>query len=294
MKLNKKAAETAVKIKVADPLGMDVAEAAMGIVEVSNSNMLGSMRVGSVERGYDPREFTTIAYGGAGPVVAGKLARDLNCSKVIIPMHPGIFSAIGMLVTDIRFDFMKTWITPLAGIDLDKLNEHYRSLEKEATATIPERYSKEIELVRMADLRYVGQNYETLTPVPGGALKADDISRIITNFNVEHERQFGHSKADEPVELVALRTTILGKIRRPKFKKSQKGNMQKSLKGHRMVYFEKFKDFISCSIYDREQLEVGHGIEGPAIIEEYDSTTVIYPEQSANLDSLGNIIIKTM
>jgi len=294
MKLDKAAAEKAIKKRIAEPLHMDFAEAAMGIIEISNANMLGSMRVASVERGYDPRDFDTVAYGGAGPMVASTLAKELGSQRVIIPAHPGIFSAIGMLAADLRLDFIQTYIIRMKDVDLDKINTTYQRLEERARDELRREFSGKSTAMRAADIRYIGQNYEITVTVPSGTLTQDDLTTISNNFNNEHKRLYGHYKADEPTEMVTLRTTIIGTMSRPRLMKiASAKNAEAALKSERQVYFPGKKGFVKCNIYERALLGAGASVEGPCIIEEMDSTILVNPGQEASIDSYGNVIIET-
>lgn len=296
MKLDKTKSIQAIK-KLADRMGMDVVNLAAGIVRIAEAKMLDSMRVNSVSRGYDPRDFSVIAYGGAGPMIACTLASELGCHRVLIPFHPGIFSAIGMLAADIRFDFMQTYITKVDEIDLDRLNSILGSLEKVAKGTLSAEHEGEFVLVRSADMRYYGQNYEITTPIPGGELTMTQIPTIKQNFDVEHRKLYSHSKPDEPMEIVSLRVGIVGKVSKSQLrKKSNPSNNRLGetnyRKGTREVYFENDKGYIQCPIYERDSLVVGAHIEGPCIIEEMDSTIVVNPRQRAALDQYGNVMIE--
>jgi N-methylhydantoinase A len=294
MKLDKIGAENAIQDKIAKPLGLDLAEAAMGIIEISNANMLGSMRIASVERGYDPREFDTVAYGGAGPMVASTLAKELGCRRVIIPAHPGIFSAIGMLAADLRLDFIQTYISRLNDIKLDKINATYQKLEEHARAELSREFPGSSTLMRAADVRYLGQNYEVTVAVPNGTIAQEDLATIANNFNQEHRRLYGHFKADEPMEIVTLRTTIVGAMSRPRLKKIPTAkNAEAALKSERQVYFAEKHGFVNCEVYDRALLGADCSIEGPCIVEEMDSTVLVNPDQEASIDSYGNVIIET-
>ena len=295
MKLDREAAEKAIKEKIAKPLGMDTAEAAMGIIEISNANMLGSMRVASVERGYDPRDFYTIAYGGAGPMVASTLAKELGSPRLIIPMNPGIFSAIGMLAADVRFDFAQTYIARMKDADIERINAMYQKLGERAERELRRSFSGASTLLRAVDIRYLGQNYEVTIRVPSGILGPEDLAAISDNFNSEHKRLYGHCKTNEPTEIVTLRTTIVGAMPRPKPKRvAISGYAEIALKGERQVYFPEKEGFIDCPVYERSMLPSGPSLEGPCIIEEMDSTEIVNPGQKASIDQYGNVLVETL
>lgn len=207
MKLDLHASEEAIRRDIATPLGMDVLEAASGIVKIAQANMLGSMRVSSVQRGYDPRDFVTVAYGGAGPLVATSLAQELGSPSVLIPPHPGIFSAIGMLYSDMRLDQSQTFMGNIDSIEMDKMNTAYAELESHILSIMRnEGFKGKVTTARSAELRYLGQNYEVPTPIPNGELVETKRREIIDNFNNEHKRLYAHSKPDEPIEVLTLRS----------------------------------------------------------------------------------------
>ena len=293
MKIDIEAAREAIREKVAKPMGLDLVEAATGIVEISNAKMLGSMRVSSVERGYDPRDFWVIGYGGMGPMVASVLAQELGSPKVVIPPHPGIFSAFGMLVTDIKLDLLRSYRSPVDDGNVDEVKEIYTEMEMEATASLRRDFSGKSILIRSADLRYVGQNYDVNCPVPSSSLTLNDLKIVGERFESEHLKLYGHAKSGEPIELVSLRVNILGVIERPKLQRIKaNGDASSAVVDRRPVYFASVGDFVTCPVYNRPLLGAGCEIPGPATIEATDSTTVLYPGQHASVDPFGNLIIE--
>jgi N-methylhydantoinase A len=292
MKIDKEAAAKAISKKISEPLHLSTTEAAYGIVEVSNQLMLGSMRVSSVEKGYDPREFATIAYGGAGPVVAAYLARELGSPLLIIPPYPGIFSAIGMLVSDIRLDFMHPFHCRAQRVDLKTAEEIYDKLEQQAIKSFRKDFRLGYKVTRSADMRYVGQNYELNASVPNRKLTERTIRSAEKNFASLHEKTYGHAKGAE-VEFVNLRVTLLGFIVKPKLREIPMAESIRQ-KDRRDVYFgPKHGGFLKTPVYDRAGLGRESTLEGPCIIEETDSTIVVYPKQKATIDRYGNVLIKT-
>lgn len=293
MKLDLHASEEAIRRDIATPLGMDVLEAASGIVKIAQANMLGSMRVSSVQRGYDPRDFVTVAYGGAGPLVATSLAQELGSPSVLIPPHPGIFSAIGMLYSDMRLDQSQTFMGNIDSIEMDKMNTAYAELESHILSIMRnEGFKGKVTTARSAELRYLGQNYEVPTPIPNGELVETKRREIIDNFNNEHKRLYAHSKPDEPIEVLTLRVAAIGSMLKPTSRRINRSlDTSSASQGKRSVYFEEFADFQPTPVYERTALGAGVSIPGPAIIEEFDSTTVVCPGQSALIDDFGNICI---
>jgi N-methylhydantoinase A len=288
IKLDAESAKKAIERKIAEPVGLNVNRASFGIVKIAEANMANAMRISSVQRGYDPRDFCVVAYGGAGPMVAGALSREIGCHKIIVPQHPGIFSAIGMLSCDVRFDYIQSCFMRMKKIDLNKVNRIYRMHEMQG---IEEELGDEIAVIRSADMRFVGQNYEVTVGIPGGFLIENDLETITFNFFREHSKLYGHFVLDEPIELVNLRTTILSRTKKPILEPLKMSNRKEEKKGERAVYFEEYEGFRKCSIYERLRLNKGTLIEGPAIIEGIDSTTVVNPCQMAEIDSYGNIVI---
>jgi N-methylhydantoinase A len=293
MKLNKAAAQEAIRQQIAEPLGMETVEAASGIIRIAESNMLGSMRISSVERGYDPRDFVTVAYGGAGPLVAANLARELGSPSVVIPPHPGIFSAIGMLYSDIRLDVSGTFMGELKSIRMGELSDAFDKLERQAASTLRKSYDGKVAFTRSADIRYVGQNHEVTTPVPSGALTDENRETIVENFNKEHWRYYGHFKPNEPTEMQTLRVAAIGAARMPTRKKVESSrDTNGAFKGKREVFFEESNGSVATPVFVREKLGAGAQITGPAVIEEMDSTIIIRPRQTASVNAFGDVVIK--
>jgi N-methylhydantoinase A len=294
MKLDMHAAEEAVRKEIAGPLGMNVLEAASGIIRIAEANMLGSMRVSSVQRGYDPRDFVTVAYGGAGPLVATSLAQELGSPSVLIPPHPGIFSAIGMLYSDMRLDQSRTFMGRIDSIEMSDMNNAYEDLETKVLSSMREEgFKHNLTILRSADVRYAGQNYEVATPIPIGQLIESKREELIGNFNREHKRLYAHSKPDEPIEVLTLRVAAIGSMLKPTTRRIDPSvDLTKARRGERNVYFEESDDFERAPIFERTALGAGARIVGPGVIEEMDSTTVVRPGQIAVIDDLGNICIK--
>lgn len=296
MRLDEEAAYRAIKEKCADPLGLDVVEVALGIVEIANTAMVNAVRRISVQRGYDPRDFILVAFGGAGPVHANRLAVELEIPTVLVPMSPGTTSAMGLLVTDLKHDYSTTLIQRADRLDVEMANRLYRKMEergKEALLTEGMEHSS-IGFERQVEMRYVGQSYEL--PIPLGDGKVEDaLERMLQHFHEEHERAYGFAAPGEPVEFVTLRLTAVGSIAKPKLHElpERSGDVNAARRAVRQVYFAEAGGFVDCPSYDRYQLAAGGVIEGPAIVEEMDSTTVIHPGFRAEVDRYGNLLIRT-
>ena len=296
MELDVDGARHAIQKRCAEPLGMDAVEVALGITEIANTAMVNALRRISVQRGHDPRDFMLVAFGGAGPVHANRLAAELDMPTALIPMSPGTTSAMGLLVTDIKHDYSVALIQRVDQLDLETGKTSFEYLKTQGeTALRREGVSQEeMTFVYEADMRYVGQSYELTIPLPDGELGATDLPGILSKFHSEHERSYGFQASEEPVEFVALRLTAIGKIVRPKMREIPQNGQDVSLalKEPRPAYFAEVGGFVDCSIYDRYKLEPGHEIQGPAIVEEVDSTTVIHPGYRAVADKFGNLFLQ--
>ena len=293
MPLDVDAAWRAISERCAEPLGMDVDEVALGIVEIANSAMVGALRRVSVQRGYDPREFVLVAFGGAGPVHANRLAAELEMPTVLVPMSPGTTSAMGLLVTDIKHDYSVALIQRADQIDIDAANAQFHRMKSEGHAALSREgvADRDTRFIKQADMRYVGQSYELTVPLQEKDLDADALDEILAQFHQEHERSYGFKAEEEPVEFVALRLSAVGVIPKPQLRKASPGGdaTTNALKETRPIYFSETDGRVNCPIFDRYKLGSGDEITGPAIIEEVDSTTVIHPDYQAVVDEFGNL-----
>jgi N-methylhydantoinase A len=294
MKINKLLAESALT-RLGEQLGLGLTETAHGVIRIVTANMVKAIRTISIERGYDPKEFSLLAFGGAGPLHAVGVARELDISKVVVPLNPGILCAMGLIVADARNDYVKTSLMEMNAADTQKINQIFEQLEKEASYWLTqEGFDPSAQrLSRSIDMRYAGQNFELPVEVPAHPLKASDIETLISRFYVEHEKNYGHFMPGEPMQLVSFRVTAQGII--PKLQLQKIGHLKQkgasSRVGHREVYFDATVP-LSTPVYDRTRLCPGDRITGPAVIEQMDSTTLIFPEDGAEIDDLLNIIIK--
>jgi N-methylhydantoinase A len=199
-----------------------------------------------------------------------------------------------MLSANLRFDAIESYVAELNDVDMNRVNDIYSRMEKEASESMhAQGYQGKVGLTRSSDMRYVGQNYEVRSAVPSGKLEKKDLSTMITNFNKEHRKLYGHAKSDEPIELVNLVVTAFGILNPPRLMKVKPGiNARAAAKGSREVFFEKEQRYVKCAVYERDRLGAGAKFPGPAIVEEMDSTTVINPGQSATVDQFGNLLVK--
>jgi N-methylhydantoinase A len=295
MRLDEQAAYKAIKDKCADPLGLDVIEVALGIVEIANTAMINAVRRISVQRGYDPRDFVLVAFGGAGPLHANRLAAELEIPTLLVPVSPGTTSAMGLLVTDLKHDYSATLIQRTDRLDAEAVNRSFREMEERGRKAllVEGMEGTRIGFERQVEMRYVGQSYELPIPLPEGRVE-DAVADMLRKFHEEHERAYGFAAPAEPVEFVTLRLTAVGGIAKPKLREIPKraGDMSAAKRAVRKVYFAEAGGFIDCPSYDRYRLAAGGMIEGPAIVEEMDSTTVIHPGFAAEVDRFGNLLIR--
>ncbi|RKO66485.1 hydantoinase/oxoprolinase family protein [Desulfofundulus salinus] len=280
--------------KIARPLKLTVEEAAAGMIRVVNAAMARAIRVVSVQRGHDPRDFTLVAFGGAGPLHAVELARELNIPYVLIPRYPGVTSALGMLYADVRRDYVRTALLPLNDTEPGKLVDLYKPLEEKGRRELEqEGFSpSEIIITRQADLRYRGQSYTLTLPLPAGQLAPEDLAILRRNFHLLHRQEYGFCREEAPLEVVNLRLVALGNLTRPAVstpvKKKGSRLMPEPLE-ERPVYFD--DRFLPTPVYRRNDLEPEMSLKGPAVIEQSDTTTLVWPGTSVRVDQWGNLII---
>ena len=286
-------AHEAVGVRVAQPLGLTAAEAAWGILTVLATNVTMAMRTITIERGYDPREFTLIAFGGMGPTIAGRIIAELGIGRILIPRDPGTFSAFGMLVTDVHQTRSFTRITRLDAANAAELEKTFAAMEEAALAELlQEKFPRErLTTLRGAGMRYRGQSYEVSVPV--AALQSEtDIAALVTRFHEAHRRRYGHMAASESVEIVNFQVTAVGQIPKPQFQERAVSAQSTPPVAHEMraAYFDP-SNAASVPVFRRATLAPGMTIDGPAIIEEKTSTVVLYPGQRGRIDGYLNIEI---
>lgn len=293
MQVDPKASEKAIKEKIADRLGMTVAEAASAVIKVANANMADAVRLISIRRGYDPREFALVVFGGAGPVHGAHVAQDLGIPTVIVPPWPGVTSAMGCLLMDVRHDLSKTYLVEAAKADIADMEKEFQKLERE----ILERLSAEgvaaekMQILRYVDMRYLGQ-WRSLT-VPATRPLGDSFAQSLDQFHKDHQREYAFSQTEQPVEVYGLRVTGIGLVGKPELPRYEAlGRAEDALKGERPVYFEEASGFTTTKVYDRGKLAPQMSFDGPAIVEQLDSTVVVPPGVRAEVDAYRNIILR--
>ncbi|TFG07157.1 MAG: hydantoinase/oxoprolinase family protein [Promethearchaeota archaeon] len=294
IKLKPKLSINAIKTQIANKLGIKLEEAAQGIISIANANMLRILHLVSVARGYDPRNLTLIAYGGAGPLHALELSEKMNIKKVIIPKFAGLFSAMGLLFTDLKKDFVTTVMKSfeLENFPLIKEKIGYLVNKAEEWFDINNISADQRVLTISGDLRYSRQNYELTVQFPSIKLKYDDLNTIQQEFHNVHKKTYGYASSSETVQIVNLRIMAIKRLKKPELDhfKNSKTSLKNALKGSRSVYFSEGQ--LNTKIYDRNLLGQGNFIEGPAIIEENESTTLVGSGMEAKVDKFGNLIIK--
>ncbi len=295
MKLDVDAATRAIRVRCAEPLGISAVDAANGIIEIANAAMVNALRLISIQRGYDPRDFVLVAFGGGGPVHANRLAADIGMSRILIPPSPGVFSAMGLLVTDLKHDFAVTRMQRADAVDLAELKRIFDDLvSRGRDLLIREGISAgEMEFSRQVDIRYVGQSHALSVSMSSADLSGGVLQATIDRFHDEHHRVYGHSTPGESTELVNVRLTATGKIRKPQLRTlaAQAEDHPPEPRTRRRVYFSEAGGFLDCPVYLRYPLGSGATLNGPAILEEMDATTVISPGYHATVDVHGNLLI---
>ena len=279
-------------------LGIDPMGTAEGIIRIINAKMEEGIREVSTERGYDLRNFVLVAFGGAGPVHAARLAADLGMSKVVVPPMPGVSSALGLIMADPRRDFVRSRLRGLADIDASELSAVFTELRQQALSEfVTDGFDGDsIEFAFSLDLRYQGQGYELNVAAGASAtLDSSAIAELRERFDRAHEQLFGHSAKGEPVEAVNYR--VRSTVRVPKFSMKRydqaSGPADAAKVDEREVYFDRQSGMTPTPVFDRALLSPGHEVVGPAIVEQLDSTTVIYPGQRAVVDDYRNLVIST-
>ncbi|GAB6102686.1 hydantoinase/oxoprolinase family protein [Thermococcus atlanticus] len=294
MKIYRDLAVKAVK-KIADYYNISVEEAAEGIVKIANENAANAIRIISVQKGYDPREFSLIAHGGSGPMFAPFIAEDLEIKKIIIPtIPPGVFSAWGMLLTDIRHDVITTNVLKVGPESVEAINETYSQVDSRLTRIFEEEEGFGVEdlvIFHYADMRYKGQEHTVKVPIKSGVIEEKDIPDIIEKFHVYHERAYSFRLPDSPVEIVNFHGVGVVKVKRPAIREIRKAefSVDDAIKEQRDVFIH--GDFINMPVFDRRKIPVEKRIRGPAILEDPTSTVLVLENQELMRDRYGNIII---
>ena len=297
MKLDIKAAEKAIYEHIAKPLGVDVIHAADGILRIATTAMSYAVKAVSTERGLDAAAFSLIAYGGAGPLHASAIAREIGQQTLIVPRAPGHFCAFGMLHSDLRYDYVKTWFTRLDDAPFAEIEKIYEGMIAEGKAALASSGIKptRVTIGYAVDMRYVGQEHPVTVDLSPTVFKRRDRESIKHHFDEVHQQRYGTCAPDERAEIVSLRATVTGVMKKPPLEKIARGSkapLAGAHRGKRKVYFAELGKAVATPTFSRDELRSGNRIDGPALIEEYASTTVVLPGDKLRVDEFGNLVIE--
>jgi N-methylhydantoinase A len=290
------AASRKVVSELADSLGLSINETAEGILTIINANMANAIRSRTIQKGIDPRTFALVAFGGAGPLHGVEVAAMLEIPEVIVPPFPGITSAMGLLTTDLKYDAIRTQFQVSDAVDLGRLNADCSAMEAELAAQfVADKIALErVSYERSGDLRYVGQGYELKIVLPAGEITEAGLKQVWADFHATHAAEYGHAFTESPIEIVNVRVSGIGQMPKiTKLKPPTSGSLAEALVRHGPSVFRvdgQLQTF-DTPVYHRTKLPVGEAFSGPAIILQKDSTTVVPPRASANVDASGSILI---
>jgi N-methylhydantoinase A len=290
LRLDRAAAEEAVRVQVAEPLGMTTTQAAWGIHQLVNEGMASAARVHAIERGKDPRGLPLFAFGGAGPGHGFGVASVLHSPRLIVPFGAGVTSTVGFLTAPLAFDFVRTFFGQLDRIEWQQVNALFADMAGQGDAILARSgvAAAERRLSRQADLRYAGQGHEVRVDLPDGDLGPESLAAITAQFERVYQTLFGRSGPDVPLEAVSWRLLATGP--RPDVKlRAAHAPGGEPRKGERPAYFPEWGELRPTSVYDRYAMNPGMRLEGPAIIEERESTTVIGPNTNIEVDEFRNV-----
>jgi N-methylhydantoinase A len=293
--LRRDLAEKAIKEKFADPLGLSVADAAEGILRIANENMANAIRKQTVHRGLDPRDFSLMAFGGAGPLFVVDVAKELLMREVIVPVSPGATSALGLLFADARHDFVRSLISPTNAFDHATAERYFKDMEAQALEILHEEGFAEdaMEIRRVVDLRYISQSRTLAITLEGGEVNDAALAKATAAFHAAYEKEFRYALEDFPVESRSLRVVAIGKTPKPAFRaETRTGTAADALTAEEDAYFSAAGGWVKTRYYDRAKLLPGAIVEGPAIVEQFDSTTVVPPGARLEVEPYGNFIIR--
>ncbi|MDO4541103.1 MAG: hydantoinase/oxoprolinase family protein [Syntrophomonadaceae bacterium] len=294
LKIDASLSRRAVEKQIGGPMGLGAEQAAQGIISVVNSNMARAIRVITVEKGYNPSDFTLVAYGGAGPLHAVHLAQEMGIRTVLIPPAPGALCALGLLTADVKKGYVRTALTAFEDASPQLLDSYLAPLMEQGNQWLAsENVSCENRSFHnIAEMRYVGQNYELQVEIPSRQLTQEDVEKMRQDFFHAHEMNYGYYNPDAPVQFVNLRVEAIGRVVKPNLAELENvmTNPAQALIDTRSVYFEETGS-IACPIYDRAKFGRCERVDGPCIVEQMDSTTVIPPNTWFKVDIHGNLIV---
>jgi N-methylhydantoinase A len=296
MELDRAAAEQALRKRIARPLGVDLRRAAAGMLEVATSSMANAVRQVTLQRGMDPRDFTLFAYCGGGPLHGTAVARELGIRTVIIPQAPGLFSAMGMLLADLRRDYVQTLFARLDELDMATLEREFKVLEAEGSTALAQSgiNTDQVIFERAADMRYVGQEHTVSVRLPAQFMHETDRTVIKRLFDEAHQQRYSHSAPAESADVVSIRVSAIGQLSKPRLPRIANGGVEPlegAYKGSRRIAFAGQPDH-ETAVYERAELLAGNVIDGPAVIEEAASTTVVEPGDRLRVNEYGHLVIE--
>ncbi len=296
MEIYRDLAFEAIKEKIARFYGISVEEAAEGIIKIANENAANAIRVVSVQKGYDPRDFSLIAHGGSGPMFAPFIAQELEIKKIIVPtIPPGVFSAWGMLLTDLRHDVIITNVAKFNEDSLELINKTFKDVDEKIIKIFEENEKisgEKITIFHYGDMRYKGQEHTVKIPIKVGTITKEDIPNIIERFHEYHEREYSFRLPRSVVEIVNFHGVGIAYIKKPSIReiKDKGKNIKDAVKGERIIFLK--GDHITVPVYDKQSIPINFPIGGPAIIEDPTSTILVLENQEFISDKYGNIVIK--
>jgi N-methylhydantoinase A len=287
------AAEQAIRTKIAEPLGMSPTRAAWGIHQLVNEGMAGAARVHAIERGKDPRSLPLFAFGGAGPGHGFGVARILHSPRMLVPFGAGVTSAVGFLTAPLAFDFVRSFVSQLDAADWDRVNAVLDDMVAQGDAILARSgiAADERRFTRQADLRYVGQGHEIRIDLPGGRLGPASLAAIRATFETVYRSLFGRTGPDVSLEAVSWRVLASGPRPSVKLLSGAPSSSQAALKSERLVYFPEWSEHRRVPVYDRYLLAPGAAVEGPAVVEERESTTIVGPGGRLEVDTARNLSV---
>jgi len=295
LKLDLAGCQRQMQERIAGPLGLDPTAAADGILRIAVTQMSHAVKAVTTERGLDAGSFTMVVYGGAGPLHASAIAREIGIRKVLIPYAPGYFSAYGMLFSDLRYDYVRSVFRKLNDLSFDEIEAAYKTMEDEGRAALAASgiQADGVVIERAADMRYVGQEHAVTVDLPLSFFAGKDRAAIKQQFDELHKVRYGTSAPKEPADLVSLRVTVLGTMKKPPRHSVAVGTETPApgaVRATKPVYFRS-GGWADTPVYTRDLLLAGNLIAGPALIEEHASTTVVQPGDALRVDELGNLQI---
>jgi N-methylhydantoinase A len=293
IRLQREKAALAINERIAKPLGLSLEQAALGILTIANFNMSLAVRAVSVEKGYDPRDCVLIPSGGGGPLHALAIARELSVPRLVVPPMPAHFSALGMLLADLKHDYVQTFVRELSETRGAQIADEFTPMEKLAVATLKEEGAEleRIVLRRFLDMRYRGQEYTLPVPIPEDLCGVTDFSAIRARFDQLHQNRYGHSAPNEPVTIVNLRLSSLGKVENRMSLVFPSRDSDRGERGRRSVFFNDEKQPVNCPVFLRTGFKAGDFLGGPAVIEESGATLLLYPGDKMQVNEFGHLVI---